>query len=193
MKLVETIDYLVQELFTINFSHSGFDDLRESMISDNLVMRPDEETEIIFRNYNIGYSFTNNIFVCYIQSYLLAPPASQPRAAFIIPANDTRFRFLLKASSHFMNTTIINPVTNGHAYYFSNRVNTGTNMFISHDAAEVNNNDLSNITEVNIRDTYLAVIDIFSSGAVNNNYELFTGTTGRLRSPEYRLLFRSGI
>ena len=94
-----------------------------------------------------------------------------------------------------MDTTVIKPVATGKTYFFSNRSNAGTGMFISHDPGEVNNNDIVTLlaNEIEADKTYLGMIDIFSDGAINSNYELFSNAAGRLRSPEYQLLFRSSI
>ena len=92
-----------------------------------------------------------------------------------------------------MDATDIKSPATGSGYYFSNRTNAGTGMFISHDAADVNSNDLASISDVDLREKYIGVIDIFCSGAVNNSYELFTGGSGQLRSPKYRLSFKSTL
>ncbi len=193
MKLVETFTYLADELFTITFDHSAFDSLAESTLSDVLLIKPDAETASLLTDYSAGYTFSANSFVCFIHSRLLSPPASQPRGAYVVPEPDTRFRFLLMAGSRFINVTVVEPVAAARFYYFSNRINAGTGMFISHDASEVNSNDLHNLSDVEIRESPLAVIDIFSSNAMNTSYELFTGTAGELRKPAYRVLFRSRI
>jgi hypothetical protein len=195
MKSVGTIVELFDELFTINFSHSGFDSLSESMISEHLRITPDRETAKLLKNFRMGLYFDNDVFGCHIQSKMENPPAASPRAAYIMPATGVLFRFLLKASNYFMTTTSIRSTAGGKAYYFSNRLNAGTGMFISHDAGEVNNLDLITVPDPkpDIRETFLGVIDIFSGGAINPNYELFSNATGRLRKPEYRLLFRSLI
>lgn len=193
MRLVETFTYLADELFTITFDHSAFDNLSESNVSDVILIKPDAETAVLLRDYSVGYTFSGASFVCYIHSRLLSPPALQPRAACVVPEPNTRFRFLVMAGSRFTDVTVIESVAAGRFYYFSNRSNAGTGMFISHNASEVNNNDLHNLTDVEIRESPLAVIDVFSSGAVNPSYELFTGTSGELRKPAYRVLFRSSI
>ena len=191
MKLVATTDYFFGKLFTIHFLHSRFDDLTEAVISENLSLLPDDATKALFANYHINCSFEGSTFICFIQGSLLAAPALQPRGAFIIPAAGTRFRFLLKASTLFMNSTVVEPVANGHVYHFGNRVSTASGMFISHDAGDVNNNDLDNLADVDPKESYLGVIDIFSSGAVNSSYELFSGGLGQLQGPEYQLQFKS--
>ena len=193
MKLVETFNDLFQELFTITLSHRGFDSLNESMICDHIKIKPDKDTEKIMKDHRIGYRFNDDNFVCYIQCELENPPAASPRVAYVVPAPGIKFRFLLKASNYFMDTTVIKSVAKGTAYYFNNQSNAGTGMFISHDPGEVNDNDLVIVSKVDIRETYLGVIDIFSSGAVNPTYELFSNAAGRLRKPKYQLLFRSSI
>jgi hypothetical protein len=193
MRLVETISYLTETLFSITFSHSGFDNLSETTVSELVKIKPDNDTTSLLGDYNIDCTFTNDIFVSYIRAKLVAPPALQPRAAYVMPRPADRFRFLLIAGVRFMNTTVVEPVSSGRYYYFTNRNNAASGMFITHDAGAVNQNDLTNVADVEIRERPLAVIDIFSSGAINNNYELFTGNAGQLRRPNYRVLFRSRI
>jgi hypothetical protein len=193
MKLVDTFDDLFQELFTINLSHRGFDSLNESMICDHVKIKPDKNTKKIMKDHRINYHFDDDNFVCYMQAKLLAPPALTPKGAYIIPASIVFLRFLLDVSKYFMDATEIEPTATGRAYYFSNRTNAGTGMFISHDAADVNSHDLSNIPGIDVKEKYIGVIDIFCSGAMNNSYELFTGASGQLKSPQYRLSFRSTL
>ena len=193
MRLVETFNDLFHELFTINLSHRGFDSPNESLISDHITIRPDKKTQKLMKDHRVGYCFDDDNFVCYTQAKLLAPPAPVPKGAYIIPAPAVFFRFLLGASRYFMDATDIKSPATGSGYYFSNRTNAGTGMFISHDAADVNSNDLASISDVDLREKYIGVIDIFCSGAVNNSYELFTGGSGQLRSPKYRLSFKSTL
>ena len=193
MKLVETFNDLFQELFIINLSHRGFDSLNESKICDHITIKPDKKTEKIMKDHRIGCRFDDDNFICYIQAKLLAPPVPAPKGAYVIPAPILFLRFLLNANTYFMDATEIESPATGSGYYFSNRTNAGTGMFISHDAADVNSNDLSGIADVDIKEKYVGVIDIFCSGAMNNSYELFTGGSGQLRSPEYRLSFRSRL
>ena len=193
MRLVETFNEVYQELFTINLSHRGFDSPNESSISDHIKIRPDKNTVKLMKDHRVGYCFDDDNFVCYIQAKLLAPPAPVPKSAYIIPAPAVFFRFFLEASRYFMDATEIEPPATGSGYYFSNKTNAGTGMFISHDAADVNSNDLSSIADVDVSENYVGVIDIFCSGAMNNSYELFTGGSGQLRSPEYRLSFKSTL
>jgi hypothetical protein len=193
MKLVETFTYLADELFTITFDHSAFDNLAESTFSDMVRLKPDAKTASFLNDYGAGYTFSGNSFVCFIHSRMLAAPAPLPRGAVVVPGPNTRFRFFLMAGGSFTNVTVIEPVAAGRFYYFSNRTNAGTGMFISRNAAEVNNSDLHNVPDVDGRESPLAVIDIFSSGAMNAGYELFTGASGELRRPTYRVLFRSRV
>ena len=110
-----------------------------------------------------------------------------------MPKGDTRLRFLLKAKSRFIHTTVVEQPAKDHAYHFSNRVNAGTGMFISRNAGEVDSNDLDNGFDVDPRESFLGVIDVFTSNAMNSNYELFANAMGELRKPEYRIQFRSSF
>ena len=57
--------------------------------------------------------------------------------------------------------------------------------------AEVNDHDLKNVSAVKPEDSCLGVIDIFSSGAMDSTYELFSGPLQQFESPGYRIDFKS--
>ena len=194
MKLVETAYLIYKELFTINIVHSGYDSLSENMLSDVIKLYPDEATEVLFKNYNMNYCFNNDTLICYIRCKLLNPPAKDPEASYIQISNDLRLRFLLTVGNDFMSKTKLEPAgKNQLYYYFSNKTNAGVNMLISHDNSEVSNNDLKQIADTDLTKRIHGVIDIFSSGAINSNYELFSGVSQQLQSPEYRIQFRSNV
>ena len=193
MILVETINHLYEELFSINFSHSGLQLPPLSMLREHINVRPDERTKKILKAHDMHYNFSSDTFVCYARCRLLAPPSPTPKAAYIIPADNTRFRFFLDANANFIFKTNVEPVAKGIGYYFTNRANVANGMFISKNQTGVDNFDKAIIPEVDPKESYLAVIDIFSTGAINNSYELFTGVVGQLRSPQYRLNFISSI
>lgn len=193
MKLVETFQYLADELFTIRFQHSGFNASLNRSLSEAVRIEADEETRTFFQSFSIGSAFYQNSFVCFIRSRLLSPPAPQPRAAYLFPVGEKRLRFFLTGGSRFQNLTLLPPTATGQYYSFSNRTNVGSGLFITHDAGGVNASDIRPLSDVNLRSQPLAVIDIFTSGAANGSYELFTGTSGELRSPVYQVRFHSLI
>lgn len=193
MKLVETIRDFAGALFSITFRHRGFERPGYSTISEALTIMPDPQTMLHFHQFSMGFSFHTNTLVCFIRCRLLAPPALQPKGAAVVPTTDTRFRFLLKASSHFLRLTEVKAVTNSQAYYFSNRDNAATDLILSHDAAGVSDSDLRSGLDIRANETLLGVIDIFSGGAVNASYDLFKDSSGELKSPAYHLTFLSSI
>jgi hypothetical protein len=193
MKLVETIRTIYHELFTINFGHSAYEQDRHVLIADEITMRPDAATLKIFTDYEMDYKFYNETLLCFIRCRLFATPAPLPKITFKKVADNLQLRFILKSGTAFLNKTEIIDAGAREVYYFSNRANAGTDMFISNDNIEVGNGDLKNVSVIQPGETCLGVIDIFSSNAINNNYELFTGASQQLRSPEYRIRFRSKI
>ena len=53
MKLVETIDYLFEELFSINFSHSGIQLPPLSMLSEHIKVCPYGDTKKLLKDHDI--------------------------------------------------------------------------------------------------------------------------------------------
>ena len=192
MVLVDTIRQAYTELFTINFSHSGYGTGPQTSIADEIALAPDNATQTLFRKYEIGYKFYNHTFICFIRLKVLVP-AMPPQVPYIPVANGLQLRLLLKAGNAFLNKTEIDAAGASQVYYFSNRVNAGSGRYLSHDAAEVNDHDLQNVSAVKPEDSCLGVIDIFSSGAMDSTYELFSGSLQQFESPGYRIDFKSKI
>jgi len=193
MKLVVTTSLLYEELFSIVFSHDSFNVIRESRLSDELSIIPDKNTEKLFSKHCIGFSFSDNKFICYIQCKKQTDAGGEFKTAFILPASNLKFRLLLNASSNFMKRTVNDPGSTGNAYYFNNRQNAGVLRHISNDHTGVKSADKKPISDLDSNAIALSVIDIFCNNAFNNQYELFTGTNGRLNSPPYRIHFKAVI
>jgi hypothetical protein len=103
-------------------------------------------------------------------------------------------RFLLKASTDFLNRTNVIDAGAKQLYYFSNQANAATGGFICMHSTGVNNDDLQNADTINADKTCFAVIDISSAGAVNAGYEIFTGGAAQqLTSPAYVIQFTSTV
>lgn len=193
MKLVETIRTIYKELFTVSFDHSAYQPVRNILFADQVTVDPDKDTKYHFTNYEMSYQFFNETLVCFIRCNLLLPPAINPKVPFRKVNDDLRLRFLIKAGSAFLNVTDIDSAGAQQVYYFSNRVNAGASMFISSNTTGVGNSDLKNVSVVEPGESCLGVIDVFSSNAMNGNYELFTGSAQQLRSPVYRIRFKSKV
>ena len=124
---------------------------------------------------------------------LFAPPAAEPKKPFIPLDDNLRLRFYINGNTNFLRKTDIISTGPKQVYYFSNRLNVASGMFISSAAGDVNNNDLRNTALLTPEEPCLGVVDIFSSGAANLNYELFTGAAQQLKNPEYKIQFKSKI
>ena len=192
MVLVDTIRQIYQELFTINFFHSAYANGLQTSLADEISLVPDKATQTLFLKYDTGLKFYNDVFICFMRCKLIFP-AMPPRAPYVTVANDLQLRFLLKAGEAFMSKTDIQAVGAGQVYHFSNRVNTGTGGYLSHDAADVNDHDLENVSTINPEENCIAVIDIFTGAAMNSSYELFNGPLQQFVSPGYRIDFKSKI
>jgi hypothetical protein len=103
--IVDIIKTIYKELFTVKFLHSGYGFPRPGSISDSLNIHPDADTDIIFNNYSIGYSFFNDTLVVFMRCVDQSP--SSPFTKF---SGDVRLRFLINASSDFLNKTVVNAV-----------------------------------------------------------------------------------
>ncbi|MGN6531240.1 MAG: hypothetical protein ACTHK0_05765, partial [Ginsengibacter sp.] len=59
--------------------------------------------------------------------------------------------------------------------------------------AGVNSDDLKTVGVVNPDEHCFGVIDIYSSGAINSAYDLFSGASENLNDPGYSIRFISKI
>lgn len=186
--VADIIKTIYKELYNVKFLHTGYGVPRPNSISDNINLQPDADTVITFNNYNIDYSLFNDSLVVFIRCADQSPPV--PYVKF---ANPVRLRFLLNVSNDFLNKTLADAVGATQVYQFSNQTNAGAGGFISMHTEGVNSDDLKTTTEVNADEKCFGVIDIYSSGAINNAYELFSGTDTKLNNPNYSIRFISKI
>lgn len=186
--VVDIIKIIYKELFTVRFLHSGYGTPRPGSISDSINLQPDASTKIIFRNYSIGYSFFNDTLVVFMRCADQLPAVPYTRFA-----ENFRIRFLLNVSGDFLNKTVADPVGAAQVYQFSNQTNVGSGGFISMHTEGVNSDDLKTLASVNPGENCFGVIDIYSSAAINNAYELFSGTNENLNNPGYSIRFISKI
>jgi hypothetical protein len=194
--LKDIIKTTYKELFTVKFQHSGYGLLRSKFVADSIRVEPDVAGRELFADHSIGYRFFNDTLICFIRTQPLAPPAADPKAPYIKFPGNVLIRFLINVSADFLDKTNVVPAGAKQVYHFSNQANAGTGGFISvhTDTIGVNNDDLKNVTVVNPGSACFGVIDIFSNGAVNANYELFTSSaTQQLRSPAFVIPFKSKI
>ncbi|POY37296.1 hypothetical protein C3K47_05900 [Solitalea longa] len=193
MKLVETVRTIYKELFILNISHSGYSANGTVQLADELQIIPDSQTRIHFNNYTMSSRFINNQLICFMRCNLFAPPATDPKIPFLPFDDETRLRFYITGNTSFLRKTDIAVTGAKQLYYFSNRFNAASGMFISNTAGDINNSDLRSVSLLAPEQACLAIVDVFSSGAVNANYELFTGAAHQLKSPEYKIQFKSKI
>jgi len=186
---MDKINTIYQQLFTITFTHAAFNPAGPVFISDLLNIYPDRPTATLFRNNSIGYRFDNNTFSCFVRCIPATPPAANPKVCFTPLATDTCLRFMLTAENTFFSRTNIQQAGSTQVYYFNNRVNWGSDFYITQGKATVTDADLKDSVVVAPQDKGLGVIDIFSSGA-NTGYELFRANK-TLKSPAYQITFKS--
>jgi len=190
----DIIQLLFKELFTVRFIHSAYGVLRKTFISENIFIEPDRATSTLFTNHSLDYRLINDTLVCYIRTEVLSPPVSGPRIPYIKFDSPVTIRFLVKASTDFLNRTNVIPAGAQQTYYFTNQANAATGGFICMHVAGVNNDDLKNTNTVNPDKPCFAVIDIVSAGSVNASYEIFSGGPAQqLRSPAYSIQFISTV
>ena len=190
----DIIQLLCKELFTVRFIHSAYGFSRKSFIAQNISIEPDRATRVLFTNHSVDYHFINDTLVCYIRTEVLSPPVSGPRTPFIKFDSPVLIRFLVKASTDFLNRTNVISAGAQQNYYFTNQANAATGGFICMHSAGVNNDDLKNTDIVNPDKPCFAIIDIASAGAVNTSYEIFSGGPAQqLTSPVYAIQFISTV
>ena len=191
-----------KELFTVKFLHSGYGFSHNNPIADNIQIEPDEATSSLFVNHSMGYRFFTDTLICFIRTIKtqlsppLSPPANETNVPYIKFSGNVLIRFLINASTVFLNRTEVAATGAKQAYQFTNQTNVGTGGFISMhtDIIGVNNDDLKNVFTVKPDKTCFGVIDIFNTGAVNSNYALFNeNVTQQLKSPAYKIPFKSKI
>jgi len=187
---MDKINTIYQELFTITFTHAAFGTAGPAFISDLLNIYPDAQTAALFRNNSIGYSFDNNTFSCFARCVPVVPPVANQKVCFTPIATDVCLRFMLTAENAFYSRTKIQQAGSTQVYYFNNRVNWGSDFYITQAKATVTDADLKDSILIRPQNRSLGVIDIFSSGE-KAGYELFSGANKTLNSPAYQIEFKS--
>lgn len=191
-----------KELFSVKFLHSGYGFSHKNAIADSIYPEPDEATRKLFVNHSIGYRFFTDTLICFIRTLKtqlsppLSPPANETNVPYIKFSGNAMIRFLINTSTVFLDKTEVAATGARQVYQFTNQTNAGTGGFISMhtDLVGVNNDDLKNVAVVKPDKTCFGVIDIFNTGAVNSNYELFNEmVTQQMKSPVYSIPFKSKI
>ena len=119
----DTISTIYKELFTIRFVHDGYGFLRSSTISENIVVEPDKITNDFLSSFKMGYRFSNDTFLCFLQTDLVAPPAKAPQKPHLKFQGDVRLRFLIKSGAEFFRRTYVVRAGSKSVYLFSNKNN----------------------------------------------------------------------
>ena len=189
MALVEDITNVIyKEIFTVKIFHDGYGSPRPVFIADNITLEPDENTKFFFKSYDMSYRFFNDTIICFVRSEDVVPGVP-----YIKFSGDVRIRFLINASTDFLNKTVVDAVGAKQMYQFTNQVNVGTGGFICMHTAGANVDDLKNANVVNADKACFGVIDVHSTGAVNSSYDLFSGAGQNLQNPSYSIRFISKI
>ena len=187
-EIADTVKTINKTLFTVRFLHAGYGFPRPGNILDNISFQPDDDTQKILTNYNIGFRFLNDTLVVFMRCSNLIP--TTPMLKF---SGDIRLRFFMQVSTDFLKRTEVQPVGASQLYQFSNKVNIATDRFLSMHTEGVNNDDLKPVSVAEPGETCFGVIDVFNAGAINNTYDLFSGADQTLNSPGYSIRFISKI
>lgn len=184
-EIAETVKMSYKTLFTVTFLHSRYGFPRREIISDNISLEPDAETQKIFINHSMGYRFFNDLLVVFMRCSNLIP--STP---FIILADEVRLRFCINVSEVFLKKTEVEQAGATLVYQFSNKVNIGTDRFLSMHAEGVIDDDLESVDVAKADKRCFGVLDVYKTGA-NNTYNLFSSAEDTLKSPGYSIRFIS--
>lgn len=186
--VIDIVKIIYKELFTVKFLHTGYGAPRPNSISDSIQLQPDTATKSIFNNHSIGYSFFNDTLVVFIRC-----TGQTPLVPYVKFAENFKIRFLFIVSDDFLKKTVVDAVGVTQFYQFSNQINIGSGGFISMHLEGVNKDDLKSAALVEVSENCLGVIDIYSNGAKDHTYEIFSGPNENLNNPGYSIRFISKI
>lgn len=183
---MDVIRTLYKQLFTVEFIHDGFK--APTLIDEAIRIKSDTKTKNLFNNYCMSYIFFYNTLLCFIRCQPL-----DPVVPYTLFPGEVHIRFLLTGTSKFFDRTEIKFMGAKQVYYFNNRKNAGPNRFITQSAEIVTDGDLEDIFRIKPEDSCFGVIDIYSSNAKDNSYELFSGSDQQLKNPAYKIKFKNKV
>lgn len=133
MIVEDIIRTIYKELFLIKFEHKAYAASNTAGIFDDIKVVPDEATSILFRRYQIGYRCVHDTVICFMRSELSAPPNKEPKKPFVSLDPEFMIRFLVTATSSFLNKTYTAAAGSKLVYHFTNRINNvqSSNRYIS--------------------------------------------------------------
>lgn len=111
-----------KELFTIKLIHGGYEAPAGSDLFNKIKIIPDEETNKLFKGYNIVFRCINDSLVCFIRAEYISPPHKEPKKPFIFFNIDFRIRFLVTAQSEFISNTFVTAAGKEAVYHFTNKI-----------------------------------------------------------------------
>lgn len=123
MTKIDTIRVLYSELFAVQFLHPAFQATQGSAIFDVLNVEPDADTTQLFNAYGIQYRCINDRLVCFIRSDFASPPAKNPKKSYAVITEELKLRFLVNATTRFLQSTIITAAGSKVVYHFTNTTN----------------------------------------------------------------------
>lgn len=122
-RMHETVRTIYQELFSVRFVHSGYENPQEDFINKGIRIVPDKDTTLFFSNYKMEYRFYTNTLVCFIECVLFNPPAPEPKVPLLTIPADMHIRFLVTSSSDFAANTFVVAAGSTNTYQFTNKIN----------------------------------------------------------------------
>jgi hypothetical protein len=120
MDIIRTI---YKELFNVKFVHKAYSSANKTEIFNEVQLVPDENTKVLFNRFGIDYRCTNDTMICFIRSELVTPPAVEPKKPYVPLDAEFKIRFMLTASSGFLNKTYIAAAGSKTVYHFTNKIN----------------------------------------------------------------------
>lgn len=130
---MDVISTLYKELFNIKLMHTGFASPKGSEIFNYITIEPDDNTNLLFKRFDIGYRTMDDTIKFFIHSDLVSPPAKEPKKPFVALDIEFKLRLLLFASPYFITNTYTVSTGSKSVYYFTNRINNvqGASTFLS--------------------------------------------------------------
>jgi hypothetical protein len=119
----DIIRTIYKELFIVQLEHAAFASSLGSRVFEELSIRPDETTTLLFERYNMSYKCIGNQLICFIRSTRVSSLAKEPQIPFVGIVEPLQLRFYITASQRFINSSYVINAGTSYVYEFTNKVN----------------------------------------------------------------------